>query len=79
MVSEASLTATLSRSARCSTVDRTGLLCTPGSVDEGAKAVASLLNDEARRTRLGNAALEEAPERYMCDAHVTWIREALRP
>jgi glycosyltransferase involved in cell wall biosynthesis len=59
--------------------DRTGLLCTPGSVDEAATAVGALLGDESRRRRLGDAALREAREHYTWDAHVGRILEALRP
>jgi glycosyltransferase involved in cell wall biosynthesis len=59
--------------------DRTGLLCTPGSVDEAAAAVATLLGDESRRSRLGGAALREASDHYTWDAHVGRILEALRP
>ena len=58
---------------------RTGLLFPPGSADEAATAVAALLNDEGRRTRLGNAALEEAREHYTWDAHVRRILDALQP
>jgi glycosyltransferase involved in cell wall biosynthesis len=59
--------------------ERTGLLFTPGDVEEGARAVASLLTDEDRCRRLGDAALEEARRHYTWDAHVRRILEALRP
>jgi glycosyltransferase involved in cell wall biosynthesis len=59
--------------------DRTGLLFTPGNAEEGARAVASLLTDEDRRSRLGGSALEEARRHYTWHAHVRRILEALRP
>jgi glycosyltransferase involved in cell wall biosynthesis len=58
---------------------RTGILCTPGNVSEAATAVAALLNDEGRRTKLGDAALAEAREHYTWNAHVRRILEGLKP
>jgi glycosyltransferase involved in cell wall biosynthesis len=56
---------------------RTALLTTPGDVPAAAAAVAQLLDDEALRARLGQAALKEAAESYSWDAHVGRILSAL--
>src|SRR4029453_17037812 len=47
--------------------DETGVLVPPGDPDALAKAVAGLLDDEARRERLGGAARRVAQERYSWD------------
>ena len=56
---------------------RTALLTTPGDITAAAGAVVRLLDDEALRARLGQAALGEAIERYSWDAHVARILQAL--
>jgi glycosyltransferase involved in cell wall biosynthesis len=53
------------------------LLFTPGDAEQGAEAAATLLTDEDRRRRLGDAALAEARRSYTWDAHVRRILDAL--
>ncbi len=55
----------------------TALLTAPGDVPAVAAAVTRLLDDQALRTRLGEAALKEAAECYSWDAHVGRILSAL--
>ena len=57
--------------------DRTAVLVAPGDVAAAAEAVVRLLDDEALRARLGQAALEEATRNYSWDAHVRRILLAL--
>jgi glycosyltransferase involved in cell wall biosynthesis len=57
--------------------ERTGLLSPPGDVDAAAAAIRRLLDDPELRTRLGNAALAEARERYSWTAHTRRILDAL--
>jgi glycosyltransferase involved in cell wall biosynthesis len=57
---------------------RTALLTPPGDAQAAAHAVLELLDDERLRARLGQAALEQAIERYSWDAHVARILSALR-
>lgn len=56
---------------------RTALLTPPGDGAAVADAVVRLLDDAPLRARLGQAALEEAIERYSWDAHVGRILRAL--
>jgi len=56
---------------------RTALLTQPGDVPGAAAAVGRLLDDEALRSRLGEAALRAAVERHSWDAHVARILQAL--
>jgi glycosyltransferase involved in cell wall biosynthesis len=56
---------------------RTALLTPPGDVPAAAAAVVRALDDEALRTRLGEAALKEATRSYSWDAHVGRILDAL--
>jgi glycosyltransferase involved in cell wall biosynthesis len=56
---------------------RTALLTAPGDVQAAASAVVRLLDDDALRTRLGEAALATAVESYTWDAHVRRILQAL--
>jgi glycosyltransferase involved in cell wall biosynthesis len=58
---------------------RTALLTSPGDVPAAARAVVRLLNDDALRARLGQAALEQAIERHSWGAHVERILQALDP
>jgi glycosyltransferase involved in cell wall biosynthesis len=54
-----------------------GLLFTPGDVDEGAAAVTRLLGDNALRERLAAGALERVATHYTWTAHVRRILVAL--
>ncbi len=56
---------------------RTALLTPPGDASAVARAVMRLLDDDVLRVQLGQAALEEAVERYSWDAHVRRILQAL--
>jgi glycosyltransferase involved in cell wall biosynthesis len=56
---------------------RTALLTAPGDVPAAASAVARLLDDEALRARLGQAALLAAIGSHSWDAHVGRILQAL--
>ena len=47
--------------------DETGVLVPPGDPEALAEAVAGLLDDEARRERLGASARQVAQERYSWD------------
>jgi glycosyltransferase involved in cell wall biosynthesis len=57
--------------------ERTGLLSPPGDVDAAAAAILRLLDDPDLRSRLGDAALAEARERYSWKAHTRRILDAL--
>jgi glycosyltransferase involved in cell wall biosynthesis len=57
--------------------ERTGLLSPPGDVDAAAAAIGRLLDDADLRRRLGDAALDEARERYSWTAHTRRILDAL--
>jgi glycosyltransferase involved in cell wall biosynthesis len=57
---------------------RTALLTVPGDVPAAAAAVVRLLDDEALRARLGEAALRAAIESHSWDSHVGRILSALR-
>jgi|SRR5271166_845143 len=56
---------------------RTALLTPPGDVAAAAGAVVRLLDDDALRERLGQAALQEAIDSYSWEAHVARILRAL--
>ena len=56
--------------------ERTGLLCPPGDVQAAADAVLRLLADGDLRSRLGQAALDEARTHYSWDAHARRILDA---
>jgi glycosyltransferase involved in cell wall biosynthesis len=56
---------------------RTALLTKPADVPAAAAAVKRLLHDHELRSRLGEAALRDARERYSWDAHVRRILDAL--
>jgi phosphatidyl-myo-inositol alpha-mannosyltransferase len=58
--------------------DETGVLVPPGDPDALAKAVAGLLDDEARRERLGGAARRVAQERYSWDNIARRLEEIYR-
>jgi phosphatidyl-myo-inositol alpha-mannosyltransferase len=58
--------------------DETGVLVPPGDPDALAKAVAGLLDDEARRERLGGAARRVARERYSWDNIARRLEEIYR-
>jgi glycosyltransferase involved in cell wall biosynthesis len=57
--------------------ERNGLLHPPGDVAAAAAAIERLLADEELRRRLGDAALEDAQERYSWTAHVRRTLDAL--
>jgi glycosyltransferase involved in cell wall biosynthesis len=57
---------------------RTALLAPPGDVAAAANATVRLLDDDALRERLGQAALQEAIASYSWEAHVARILQALR-
>ena len=57
--------------------ERTGLLSEPGDAEAAAGQIARLLDDPQLRTRLGEAALEEARETYSWAAHTRRILDAL--
>jgi glycosyltransferase involved in cell wall biosynthesis len=56
---------------------RTALLTPPGDVTAAARAVVRLLDDDALRARLGEAALQEASATYSWNAHVERILDAV--
>lgn len=56
---------------------RSGLLFTPGDIDEGAAAVRRLLGDDALRERLAAGALERVATDFTWSAHVRRILVAL--
>jgi glycosyltransferase involved in cell wall biosynthesis len=56
---------------------RTGILCPPGDSVMAAAAVAELLQDPGKRSRLGEAALERATDNYSWMAHTRRILDVL--
>jgi glycosyltransferase involved in cell wall biosynthesis len=56
--------------------ERTGLLVPPGDAEGTARAVVRLLDDEALRRRLGEAALESARTTYSWEMHARRILRA---
>lgn len=57
--------------------DETGILCPPGDAEVATAAVAELLGDPRKRSRLGSAALERAGSRYSWKAHTRRTLDAL--
>jgi glycosyltransferase involved in cell wall biosynthesis len=57
--------------------ERTGLLSPPGDARAAADQIARLLDDPGLRSRLGDAALEEARKTYSWAAHTRRILDAL--
>lgn len=52
---------------------KTGYLCEPGDAQAFADAIVSLLNDEQKRTQMGQNSLGILKETYTLEAHITQI------